>query len=330
MQRPLNTVSPQGMMGNSPNHQISPSGTPRLGSPQQNIVPNMRPPHGDMRMRFARPTGKDMRPPMRNPGYPPQQQRMMVGIRQPVSPGGNFHQQPVPVRSPQPMMQRRPSGSGSVPSPITDRPVTPQTPRMTAPSPQHDNNSQDQFQMPQQQMMMQQGHGGGNGQMAPHEDGWSSKPKIGLKGGQWCRFKRGWGPFIGLKGGSPIFTNSTGATTNTSTSASTASSVESTLLTQMRPVPSVSSVPAQQPTTVPAPTITNVQKLPPSSVHQANIGVPGAYNPSRTTPNVSLQHQLIPSGYSASSLTVTAVPFTVEYLSYAGFRRTAHAAHDGR
>ena len=227
--------------------QNSPQNTPRHGSPQ----PQMRPPFAadQMRGRFVRPTGvapgKEMRPrmippgaqmagqrPGGPPGFMPQQvgPRGQMGMMRPQHPGsspqyaGNSpsHNQQFNAMSPQPNMmgQRRPpsAGGSSVPSPASERPVTPQTPRTPGPPTPQSQGGDDfggqQQQMGQAPMMQQQqqqqqppGGGGGNGGVAPsyqepgRESGWGKK-KTGLRGG--------WGPFIGLKGGAPpVFTQGT-------------------------------------------------------------------------------------------------------------------------
>ena len=88
------------------------------------------------------------------------------------------------------------------------------------------------------------GGGGGNGNVAPVDDSifrrsWK-KNIIGLKGG--CNPRRGgWGPFIGLKGGTPIFTQSTNATTDSSSTSSnsTPKTNPSVLTTANKTVPSI-------------------------------------------------------------------------------------------
>ena len=143
---------------------------------------------------------------------------------------------------PQQIQQMRPPSAGGVGSPATDRPVTPQTPRtpgggpstpssqMSQPSTPEPNVSgggfQQQFVQQQQQIQPQQGgggnpnnpvlpfhngFGGGEGNAGGLRGGWGKS--IGLKGGV---RRGGWsGISIGLKGGSPIFTQSNTNTTNT-------------------------------------------------------------------------------------------------------------------
>lgn len=258
-QRPMNTVSPQGQ---GPPGSMSPShqGPPRHGSPQ----PGMRPPvmmAGDqmMRGRFIRPTGapgKEMRPRMvamgpqgqRQPNFGPRTMQMRHGNPSPVysgpmgSPahqpqyGGGVSPQHHPQMQHQPQQQqmRPPSAGGSVTSPATDRPVTPQTPRtpgpptpghssqpptpghpsqpptpdqqqpFAQPSPQHiPHHVQPQFMQQQQHQQMQHHHQGGGGQGGPvplADDDFYRRPKL----------RGGWGSFIGLKGGKPMDPNNGG------------------------------------------------------------------------------------------------------------------------
>ncbi|CAB4053917.1 MLL3 [Lepeophtheirus salmonis] len=286
MQRPLNTISPVSITS-SPSpvsaNGISPQNVVRIGSPQ----PVMRPPTMEQRLSNNK--------------------RMIM--RQPVSPS---HQ---PVRSPQPMMtqQRRPSSNTSIPSPVLDRPVTPLTPSRTTvhtPSPQHEMLS-DQYQMQQHQLIQQQqqqqqqqmllAQQNSNNLNNTHQSGWPGDNNMGLKGGNnfsyLTLYKKGWGSFIGLKGGSPIFTQCSDANTVTTASSTVAISEPQKsdchdlfwgsensrtrsilLLTISSSHPSSSSVisPSQQ----------SIQRLPSSNLHQtATVGTPGSFIP-RSTNNI--------------------------------------------
>ena len=236
-------------------------GSPQPGM-MQGMRPPMPDPRGRF-IRPTGAPGKEMRPRMpmqgqRQPNFGPRQ--MMIRQGQPGQPynpgpmGSPAHQaqyggmspqhaagmqpmhqtrhpnaggmSPQHVQQPQQQQQMRPpSAGGSVPSPATDRPVTPQTPRtpgpptpghisqpptpgqdqqFAQPSPQHIphhmQQQQQQFMQPQQhQMQMQQPH--------PQQGGGGGNPggPIPFMHDDFVRPRRGgWGPFVGLKGGRPM------------------------------------------------------------------------------------------------------------------------------
>ena len=240
VQRPGQNPRPQLMMRQPGSPMYPPGGSPSM-SPQQ--FGGMSPQHsqsspqpGGIPIQQLQPgTSVGM---MMNPTQPNPQTGAMM------NPSQSLQQQ---------VQQRRPPSAGGVGSPVTDRPVTPQTPRtpgggpltpssqLSQPSTPEPNvvgvagGFQQQFvqqqQMQQQQQLQQaqpqQGGGGGNpnnpvlplhngfGEGGGHgvglRGGWGKC--IGLKGGG---RNSGWSGFsIGLKGGSPIFTQSNSNATNT-------------------------------------------------------------------------------------------------------------------
>ena len=358
---------------------IRPTGAPgKEMRPRMAGVQGQRPPNFGPRQMMMRP-GNPAQPYNSGPiggspahqtqygGMSPQHTMQQQQMRHPnaggMSPQHNMQQgqQQMPVQQ-----MRPPSAGGSVTSPATDRPVTPQTPRtpgpptpghtsqpptpgqhpsqpptpdqqqqFAQPSPQHiphHMQQQQQFMQPQMQQQPQmqpqqqmQGGGGGNpGGPVPfmHDD--FVQPRRG-----------GWGPFIGLKGGrpmnnpnnirqpthmamavvttAPLMTNVAQATTaqqqqqpivNTTnnTHQATSTAVSSTLIaggfTQVRPLQMTTSVRgpmmaapqtvASVPTTN-IPVRPNLQQMPPSSAHQANVGIPGGFNPREAVTFQSLQ-----------------------------------------